>query len=447
MKDLYTFDTTKEAALQAYKAARLAYSNIFRDLKLPMMVAAASSGTIGGDLSHEYHLPLQKGEDSVVKCSTCDYVANEEVAVGKIMTSRDDTARSRFSSAVYDHTDQSGFKDPTRMIELYESTAGQVQIWTGVSQDQQSIYQAFLPSRVEVDSYTRTRPATINLHALKKVFHDVDLSVRSSAKESLGIPVDEAMRLQNSCKGSVLASGNDSPKAFLWKQVFDYRIPSSTIDDIATCHLTHSGLQEPDKVTFHQAAIDLVKLEAGDRCPSCDSGILDVEKAVELGHTFYLGTKYSEPLGAKIATEQSAVTTPMEMGCHGIGVSRLIGAVAERLADEKGLNWPRIIAPFEVVVIPGPEHREVATEVLDLLTKSNSATTSPSIDAVFDDRDKGLVWKITDADLIGYPVIVVLGRTWAERKRCEVQCRQLKVRQEVPIEQLRGVVDSLLARL
>ena len=447
MKDLYTFDATKEAALRAYEAARLAYSNIFQELKLPVMVAAASSGTIGGDLSHEYHLPLQKGEDSVFNCSTCDYVANEEVAVGKIMTLGDDTTRSKISSALYDHTNQSGFKHPTRLIDLYESKTEEVQIWTGVSQDHQSIYQAILPSQIEVNSDPVTRPATINLHALKKVFHDVDLSIGTSAKGSLGIPVDEAMQLQNTCRRSALASGNDSRKEFFWKQVFDFRVPSSTIEDIVGRHITHSGLQEPGKVTFHQSAIGLVKLEAGDLCPSCDSGILDVEKAVELGHTFYLGTKYSEPLGAKIATEKSAVTSPMEMGCHGIGVSRLIGAVAERLADEKGLNWPRLIAPFEVVVIPGPGHGEIAIEVLDSLAKNNSTSPSTSIDAVLDDRDKGLAWKITDADLIGYPVIVVLGRTWAEKKRCEVQCRQLKVRQEVPVEQLRDVVESLLAEL
>ena len=313
MKDLYTFDATKEKALETYERVREAYSAFFKRFKIPFLVAKADSGNIGGDMSHEYHVVSSSGEDSVFSCNSCTYTANEEVACKRL------------------------------------------------------------------------------------------------TKTALG-----------------------------------------------------------------KAVVDPSIVQYGDPCPHCEAGTLVRRKAIELGHTFYLGTKYSEPLRARITGDNCSIiastsatasstnlegadpqatqsnTTAIEMGCHGIGVSRMIAAIADVLADEKGLNWPRVIAPFDAVVIPAKGFENDAVGILDVFAERGLGLIGSSellIDAILDDREKELPWKLKDADFIGYPVIVLLGRAWKKEKKCEVQSRRLKVREEVSLDDLRGFVTSLLAQL
>ena len=281
MKDLYTFDISKSQALTTYHTVRQAYSDFFDEFKVPYIIAEADSGNIGGDLSHEYHIESDKGEDVVYICQACNFTANEEILEGQ----------------------------------------------------------------------------------------------------------DSLDKEQRQCK-----------------------------------------------------------------CLKCSSGMKGIA-TIELGHTFYLGTKYSEPLGALVdvpklleddataveKNEASTISVSMEMGCHGIGVSRLIAGIASILSDKKGLNWPRAIAPFEAVIISSPGAEESVTQLSDQL--------SHTVDVIIDDRDKSLVWKMKDADLIGYPVMVIFGRSWAKEGKCEVQCRRLNVREDVRPELLLGLVESLLAKL
>lgn len=144
------------------------------------------------------------------------------------------------------------------------------------------------------------------------------------------------------------------------------------------------------------------------------------------------------------------------MGCHGIGVSRLIGACASLLADAKGLNWPLSIAPFEVLLIPGSGVSKESGEVeraYDALTSSSSPAAvgegelRQGWDVAIDDRERQMGWKLKDADLVGYPFIVVMGRAWKERGKVEVQCRRLGVKREVEVdglgEVLRGMAEKL----
>ncbi|KAJ4359046.1 hypothetical protein N0V95_002508 [Ascochyta clinopodiicola] len=193
-------------------------------------------------------------------------------------------------------------------------------------------------------------------------------------------------------------------------------------------------------------ATDLTITREGDACPHCATGHLHVQKAIEVGHTFHLGTRYSEPLHAYIAGPDSATTwSPMQMGCHGIGVSRLIGAIAALLSDARGLQWPRAVAPFEVAVLAGPQVDDgAAAQVYDAVGKAGAG----GVDVVLDDRaGKGLGWKMKDADLIGYPVVVVMGRGWKDKGEVEVQCRRLGVKKDVGVDALKSEVEGLLAQL
>jgi prolyl-tRNA synthetase len=278
MKDLYTFDRSKEEALETYKDVTKAYRRFFDEFKIPYLVAAADSGSIGGDLSHEYHVESSKGEDHVYKCEYCQHAVNEE-----------------------------------------------------------------------------------------KLQDEASLNVEEM-----------------------------------------------------TC-----------------------------KCPKCSKTMQGV-KTIEFGHTFYFGTKYSKPLEATFfdkGTEsqdslENEARIPFEMGSHGIGVSRLIAGMADLLVDARGLNWPKVIAPFEAVVITGPGLDDDAAKIYDLL--SNTA----KVDSIIDDSwSKDLVWKMTNADTIGFPILVILGRAWKKHGKCEIQCRPLGVRQDVLPEDLPQFVQSLLARL
>lgn len=195
-------------------------------------------------------------------------------------------------------------------------------------------------------------------------------------------------------------------------------------------------------------------------CPNChSSNSLKNIAAIEVGHTFHLGTRYSSPLNASFLPPRGAkdnLKIPIQMGCHGIGISRLIAAIASSLSDSAGLNWPRVISPFECVIIPGKGCSDGdATGIYDLLSKKGR-DEGGAIEVILDDRrERGFTWKMHDADLVGYPVIVLLGRKFAEGKEeeeegrmCEVQCRRLGIREEVRVGgELTGFVKGLLARL
>ena len=185
-------------------------------------------------------------------------------------------------------------------------------------------------------------------------------------------------------------------------------------------------------------------------CPKCKKP-LKVRKSIELAHTFYLGTKYSAPLEANInlpTTDGRQRLQPLEMGCYGVGVSRIIAGTADILSDARGLGWPRAIAPFDVVVVANEQGESSSTDVASRLSVwEPRGGTTPAVDVVVDDRDKSMAWKLNDADLIGYPVIVVLGRGLKEG-RCEVQCRRLgSLKQDVTLEDLPAFVHRILDKL
>lgn len=440
MKDLYTFDATKEAALQTYETVRKAYTAFFAEFKVPFLTAEADSGSIGGDLSHEYHILTTKGEDNVITCTSCDYVANEEVAKRGIAQAENGKALEEMNFTY----DAVSLKHLLATSSIF--SGGGVKgssVWSGRSRDGQTIYQAIFPTTIAQGSHSVPRPTKINPNVLKWFFPDVDLG------------------------------NQDTPKnASQLKWVLDYRLPECTV---ASLKELASALDGSGSTLLPLPKADLVNIETGDQCQHCESGTLQVQTAVELGHTFYLGTKYSEPLGARITGEKPRIAHPtdssadvgklkgplratdttaaIEMGCHGIGVSRMIAAVADVLADDKGLNWPRVMAPFEAVIIPAKGLEEDAVEVFDMLARHETGSAASSelsgsgVDAILDDRQKQITWKLNDADLIGYPVIIVLGKAWKREKMCEVQCRRLSVKQDVALDQLKSFVASLLAQL
>lgn len=459
MKDLYTFDSSKEIALQTYKTVRNAYAAFFEEFKIPYLTAEASSGEIGGDLSHEYHLPSSKGEDKIITCTSCTYVANEELA--GIDQPRVRVTSPGLSSLAAEKLSGVSEMSQDPVIDGSFGWEGKYSVWRGVSENRLVLYEAIFPSEVEFmdGSGLSLRRTEVNRHALKTHAEDIDLGI----EDATGI----WSSMQNTDDLPKTPHSESSPTT---SRLYDYRLPQTFIDDYeAKNELGSPGEPKSPSKDTQFPPFDLVKLHTGDRCPKCDTGKLKVHNAVELGHTFHLGTRYSEPLQATFTSDPSRQvdvdihsldrsenpfpkppsTSFLQMGCHGIGVSRMIAAIAESLCDSKGLNWPRVMAPFEAVIVPTTGLDADAADVYDLLVHNKSnGSTNPGIDAILDDRDKVFGWKMSDADLIGYPIIVVLGRKWRTERACQVQCRRLDGWNEiVPEEKLREVVQGLLERL
>lgn len=425
MKDLYTFDLNESRALATYDEVRKVYASLFDELKVPYLVAQADSGDMGGNLSHEFHFPTTQGEDHIISCtSSCGYVANEELA-----------------------------KSP--LHEVMES-GGSLELWQGISRDRGTLINVWYPSSTP-GRKSQALPE-VNVHAIKNIIPELDASIENpSALWAATRARSQSLQVLNLVDGRLPRSLKKEIK-----RLSDAKIPDRPIEmppsEIVTDVIFETSEQEP---------LNLLRIQDGDPCPNPDcAGSLKVEKAIELGHTFHLGTRYSDPLQATVMVPaellgdgnldpdtpaskpvaNSSLEIPMQMGCHGIGVSRIIGAVADTLADDKGLNWPRVIAPYEVIVLASKGDLEnAALEVYDAL--SGSSVSQAARDVILDDRAQSFAWKMRDADLVGYPIIIVVGRTWKTKGMCEVQCRRLEIREEVALKDIPGFVDILLDQL
>jgi len=433
MKDLYTFDNSREKALATYHNVRQAYDALLTELKVPFLVAEADSGNIGGDLSHEYHLPSNHGEDSIISCGECGYAVNEELTGAQVICAEDQV------NPPYKHgTDQD------------------IGLWRGIVYDRSTIIEIAYPKTIGWNNnlgHSQARPAEVSTAKIKYLLPEVDLSVDLSSGD--GLPKD-----YSDCD----PVGNGSARKIL--KLNDYRACDETIGNSTTVEATEAIRSRFKKGT----RLNFTKPLEDDKCPRCSSRSIKVTKVIEIGHTFHLGTRYSEPLGLTVAPnpsqqpQQTSKTSqaaqqekaPLQMGCHGIGISRMIAAVASLFADSKGLSWPSVMAPFQVVIVAGKEHEVDAVTVYETLTNKLSMPAeetlpgrmaTPTIDAIMDDREKNFAWKMNDADLIGYPVIVLLGRIWAKERSCEVQCRRLNIKENVRLADLHTRVCELLDQL
>ncbi len=439
MKDLYTFDLTAESALETYHQVRDAYARIFAELKLPVTVAQADSGTMGGNLSHEYHLHSLAGEDDLASCGSCDYVANAEVV----------------ESA---HSVEETSEKPRQV----SATVG---VWRGITVDRNTLINVWYPTSTsdstgELETFTHD---DISKHAVKSLVPDLDSSI-----QDVDPLWEKVFNDQQDLAGQSHLGEKKHTKPQLLNLV-DKRLPPTFLAEAQDSLLWPSREQQVAVAVQNifrintawtnatGTALDFMRIKTGSPCPRCRSGTLTVQKAVELGHTFYLGTRYSAPLGLKLLVPRkdavggtdpaTADEVPVQMGCYGIGISRILAAVADHLADDRGLNWPRAIAPFEVAVIPARDLEDAGVEVYDALTAPEQQ--SSPMEVILDDHlGRTLGWRLNDADLAGYPVVVVVGKAWRDgRRRCDVQCRRLGVKDDVGLEDLPAYVRRLLDQL
>lgn len=420
MKDLYTFDLDHGSAMKTYEEVRAAYSTVFSRLQIPMLVVEASCGDMGGSKSHEYHIPSPLGEDNIIRCGMCDYSANEEIA--EVVAPRQDEMTSS------DHS-------------LSRSA---VNVWRGISTDRRTLVNAWYPS-------DGTSAAAVNVHTVKALVPDIDASIEdvtplwADAVEGKNqVPASGPLRLVN-LFDSRLSSASE--RILQGHKAFPPMLPVG---------MHSTNIQQSDITTSPQGRpLNLMRIRDGDQCPRCSSRAIEVVKTLELGHAFHLGDRYSAPIKAMVTVPPALPsrgvghTSPMQMGCYGIGITRIMGAVANALADGNGLKWPVSIAPYEVAIVPDKNLVEEAFEVYDLLTgmtrEEGGSTTA--VDMIMDDRAESLGWKLKDADLTGYPIVVVVGRAWRQGRSCEVQCRGLSIKETVPFQDVPNFIAALFSKL
>jgi prolyl-tRNA synthetase len=420
MKDMYTFDATTKAAEQTYQRIREAYRSFFDELGVTYVEVRADSGNMGGDLSHEFHFPHDSGEDNIIHCSSCDYARNEEFVA---KTDR----RIRAVDAPQNSSD----------IAIQDATS----VRDFISEDGRVLARVILPLQSSTEQPYSS--ADINTFAIKEAMRDV-------AEMNTGVEEHKAMQILEESRRT--RSQDSAPLQVVY--LVDQRVKESQIIQRTQQDLTEFGGSETSRIIVcsaenASAPINLIRQRTGDSCPQCRSGTLTVEKAIEIGHTFHLGTRYSAKLKLNILpTVKGADRTPVQMGCHGIGVTRLLAASVSCLSENDRIIWPRRIAPYDVIICTADKDGgslEAAEALYDELAAVNLSEDPSKLDLVLDDRgDRNYSSKVKEAEAIGYGAIVTVGKRLLDKGVVELIVPRAAVREDVPLASIAAKLSSLV---
>ncbi|QHW34676.1 proline--tRNA ligase [Paenibacillus rhizovicinus] len=389
MKDAYSFAADWESLDAAYRAMYDAYHRIFARCGLAFRAVEADAGAIGGEGgTHEFMAIAASGEDDVVTCSHCDYAANMEKAVGR-GTNASLKASADKADAAESVPDAEKFHTPNlRSIE--DLVAG-----LGIGGNELIKTLIYMADGSPVAVLVRG-DRSLNETKVKNALNAVELELADS---------ETVLEITGA------ATGFAGPVSL--------RIPLLVDLEVAAMRSGVAGANETDFHVRHvvpgrdftlEKAGDYRNAEEGEACPNCEAGSLRVIRGIEIGHVFKLGTKYSEKLNARF-TDAAGVSHPFIMGCYGIGVTRLLSAVIEQRHDENGMLWPAELAPFQVHIIPVSHQDEAQMEAANELYEQ---LREGGIEALLDDRGERLGVKLKDADLIGIPIRIVIGKGIAE---------------------------------
>lgn len=413
MKDGYTFDADEEGLDKQYKLMYDAYSRIFTRCGLTFRPVIADSGAIGGSGSHEFEVLADSGEADIVYCENCDFAANIE-AVDPL------TIKSDI------HNDKEK--------EIVE-TPGQHTIEMVCDFLHAPVKQSVKAVVYNVDG----------LVVLAMVRGDHEVNETKIQHIYNAINVD--MASDEDLKKVGLTAGYISPIGLKRTKGFDILVDPTVMEMQDAC----CGANEKDKHYIHvnpardfkDVRVETIRqIEEGDACPHCGGKIVRC-RGIEVGQVFKLGTKYSEALHATFLDNQGK-SHPFVMGCYGIGVTRTVAASIEQNHDADGIIWPVAIAPYEVVIVPANNKSE---EVMVAAKKLYDSMEDSRDEVVLDDRNERAGIKFKDADLIGYPVRVTIGKKWQQSGSVEIKIRRSGEVVEVPLEEAKDKVLEILQTL
>ena len=428
MKDAYSFDRDKAGALKSYQVMFDAYRRIFDRFGLQYRAVAADTGAIGGDASHEFQVIADTGEDAIVFCPTSDYAANIELAEAVPLLAERAAASQSLS------------KTPTPGA----STCAAVATFLGLPL-QHTVKSLVLATDAlnEAGDITKTTVWLLLVRGDHNM-NEVKVGKVGGLKDGFRFATVTEIEEHFGCKPGYLGPIFSMDGAKMPVKVVADRTVANMADFVcganeADFHCTGVNwgrdLPEPDLVA------DIRDVVAGDPSPD-GQGVLAIQRGIEVGHVFYLGTKkYSLPMKAQFLDENGK-PQPFEMGCYGIGVTRILGAAIEQNHDERGMVWPVSMAPFAVVICPigydrSPEVQAEADRLHDTLV-------AMGLDVVLDDRGERPGAMFADWELIGVPLRVVLSDRGLKAGTAEMQGRRDAAADVVPLAEVAARVKERL---
>ncbi len=414
MKDAYSFDASWESLDESYQKMYQAYTNIFTRCGLTFTPVEADTGAIGGDVSHEFMVWAEAGEDGMAICESCKYAANTEKAEFKRITI---DCPQVTPAAEEVHTPQVGSIED---VSAFLGVEPQRLVKTLIYRIDGERYVAFMvPGHRELNELKAMKAAGAS---------EMEMASPYEVEEITGAPVGFAGPI--GLKRPVTLIADHSLKGA--KDM----VVGANREDYHTIHVEVERDFSP-----HQYA-DLLLVEEGDLCPHCGEP-MRIARGIEVGHIFKLGTKYSKAMNAtfldKDGKEQFFI-----MGCYGIGVTRTIAAAIEQHHDDKGIIWPISIAPFEVSIVATNVRKESILKAGEQLEK---ALEDKGVEVIFDDRDERAGVKFNDADLTGIPIRVTLGERGMAKGEAEVKLRREKDPVIVKVEEIPQKVMELREEL
>jgi prolyl-tRNA synthetase len=400
MKDSYSFDIDAAGLDISYKKHYDTYRRIFDRCGLKYMVVEADSGAMGGKESHEFMVRTPAGEDRIVSCESCNYAANMEKAISKL-------------SAV-DELASEGDGKPLEVHTPGQKTIEDVARFLGVSPKNKIKTLAYMAEELDAKTSKSKLRAVVVLMRGDHQLNEAKFAAAVAGKQTRPMQEDEIKQLFRSPAGFLGPIGIEwapdmkdvNRPVLLVDKALEGRknlIAGANKEDYHLKNLTPGQDFQPTRY------VDLRSVTAGEACPNCGAP-LRIDTAVEVGHIFKLGYRYSESMGARVLDRNGKEVMPI-MGCYGIGIERILTAAVEQCNDENGFCLPASIAPFEIVVCPtNVKDETLLNTAVDIATRLESE----GFDVLLDDRDERPGVKFKDADLVGIPYRVTVGKKVTE---------------------------------
>jgi prolyl-tRNA synthetase len=404
MKDAYSFDVDRAGLDRSYEDQRRAYEKIFTRCGLEFVAVQAHSGSMGGSESSEFMVRTDAGEDLVAACPRCRYAANTETATSRIAA----------------EADGPGLPAPERF-----ATPGVVTI-EALEQRPHGVPAA---RQLKTLVYVADDRPVVAVVRGDQELNEAKLQTATGAQVVRPARPEEIPPLMGASAGSLGAVRFDRAPVFVDPSLAERKdmVTGANEDGF---HVRGVDVRRDVLSGPHAKLADLRTVKAGEGCPRCD-GSLDVFKALEVGHIFKLGTKYSESMKATVL-DADGKAVPIVMGSYGIGVERIMAAAIELHHDENGVIWPSSIAPFDATVLtlgPEPELKQAAEEIVEALARAG-------VEVLYDDRDERAGVKFKDADLVGIPIRIAVGKKGLASGQAEWKLRASKQVELVPLAEV-----------
>ncbi|WP_314441251.1 proline--tRNA ligase [Massilia timonae] len=417
MKDAYSFDRDLEGMQKSYQTMFDAYTRIFNRFGLKFRAVAADNGAIGGTGSHEFHVIASTGEDALVYCPDSDYAANMEAAEAVATGARGAATQALAKTPTPGKTK---CESVAELLNLpLSQTVKTIALTVESEEGKKSFWVLLLRGDHELNEIKVSKVAGLK---------DFRFSLESEILEVFGTVPGYLGPINTKLPVNVVADRTVANMA-------DFVCGANEADFHYTGANWGRDLPEP-------VVADLRNVVEGDASPD-GKGVLAIERGIEVGHVFQLGTAYSEAMGATFLDEGGR-PAPLQMGCYGIGVTRILGAAIEQNFDDKGIVWPDAIAPFELVLCPmGLDRSEMVKEATEKLYAEMQAA---GIDVIVDDRGLRPGAMFADWELIGVPHRVVIGERGLKEGNLEYQGRRDEAASAVAVADMVAFIKGKLGK-